>query len=246
MTGLYSSDTAGPVRIVPTQSCRLTVDPTARWPFAERHAAAIDAHWQTRTAESAALFNGRIFVMDGVACDAARLQGRLIPIEFKSFLYWRETGESDRTVYDAFGSALIRARCGAVLLGRQRAGNINAGLTYLPGGFIDPRDVGDNGLVDVTGSVLREVAEETGLPARLVTVRPGHLITFCGQQVSVAVEVAVNLGADEMLERVRAHLAAETDPELDDVVLVSSGRDLEGLAMPNYARGLLENLFASA
>ena len=235
--------TARDVRIVRAAGCRLRVE-AGGWPFAEAHAAEIEAHWQARLRESPGFFNGRIHLLTAHAFENGVLTGRLIATDFKSFLFWRETGERDRTVFDAFGSALIRSRDGAVLLGRQRSGNINAGLTYLPGGFIDARDVGPDGHIDLEGSILREVAEETGLRVPLVTVRPGVIVTFTGQQISLAVELMADLDAEGLQERVRAFLISETEPELEAAVLIRSERDLEGLAMPDYARGRLENLFA--
>jgi 8-oxo-dGTP pyrophosphatase MutT (NUDIX family) len=223
--------------------CDLTIAAEV-WPFAERHREAIDGHWAHRVTENPAFFNGRVHMMSAFSCEGGILRGRLIAVEFKAFLYWREAGETDRTVHDAFGSALIRSRDGAVVLGRQRAGNINAGLAYLPGGFIDQRDADAAGTVDIRASVLREVAEETGLGPADYTVRPGYVVTVAGRQVSIAVEIVANEELDPLLRRIRSHIAADPKSELEDVVAIRSPGDLEGLAVPPYARGLLLTLLS--
>ncbi len=225
----------GQVRYVDT--CTLTVT-GGDWEFARTHGAEIDAFWQRRTAENATLFNGRIFMLSSYQIEADRFFGRLVPVEFKAFLFWKENGCPDRSVFDVFGSALIRADDGAILLGRQKAG-INAGLIYLPGGFIDPRDVDHDGRVDIRESVLREVAEETGLGGRQLAVRDGFLVTTIGTQVSIAVEVVGDGDAETLQRRIREALAAEAEPELDEIVAVREWAHVEAMPVPAYAQVLL-------
>lgn len=228
----------GQVRYV--DACTLTVT-RDEWPFAEAHAAEIDAFWQRRTAENATLFNGRIFMLSSYRIDAGHFIGRLVPVEFKAFLYWKERGCPDRSVFDVFGSALIRADDGAILLGRQKSG-INAGLTYLPGGFIDERDVDEAGNVDISASVLREIEEETGLGSRELGVRDGFLVTTIGAQVSIAVELVADGDAETVQRRIREVLAAEAEPELDEIVAVRDWEQVEALPVPAYAQVLLAYL----
>lgn len=232
----------GQVRYVDTCTLIVTRDV---WPFAVAHAAEIDAFWQRRTAENAALFNGRIFMLSRFELENCCFMGWLIPVDFASFLYWKESGTPDRSIFDVFGSALIRADDGAILLGRQRAGNINAGLVYLPGGFIDPRDIDTDGHVDIAASVLREVQEETGLGGRQLAVRDGFLITTIGQQISIAVEVVGDGNAAVLQRRIRDALAADVEPELDDIVTVREWADVAALPVPEYAQVLLAHLFGA-
>ena len=169
-------------------------------------------------------------------------RGQLLRTDFKSYLYWRETGFADTSVRDAFGSALLRSAEGYVLLGRQREGHINSGLAYLPGGFIDERDIGPDGRVDLDASIGREVAEETGLDTEAAQRRNGYWLTRVGSLVSIAVEFQLHDPADVLLERIGAHLAADAESELTDVVVVRRAADLDGLAVPNYARALVSHV----
>ncbi len=222
------------------QSCELKVV-DADWPFARAHAAQIDAYWQRRSAENPAYFNGRIYMMGAHRIADGVLHGTLFPVEFKAFLYWKDHGAPDRSVRDAFGSALIRSDDGAVLLGRQRAGHLNAGLVYLPGGFIDDRDIA-NGAVDIRASVLREVEEETGLEARTLAVSEGFLVTTVGMHVSIAVELTGDGDAEVLLSRIREALGRQSDAELDEILAVKTVQDMDALPVPDFARALLAHV----
>ncbi len=218
--------------------CELKVTGTA-WPFAGEKAREIDTHWGRRSRENAAFFNGRIHLLHASALEAGVFKGQLLRTDFKSYLYWRETGFADVSVQDAFGSALLRSSEGYVLLGRQREGHINSGLAYLPGGFIDDRDVGPDGRVDIDGSIRREVAEETGLDVGTAQRRPGYWLTRAGVLVSFAAEFRFQDPAEALLAHIEAHLAEDAESELTEVVLVRSAADLDGLAVPDYARALV-------
>src|SRR5262245_33833895 len=208
-------------RVLRFQSCRLVVA-SREWDYAREHAAGIDAHWLRRQAESPSMFNGAIHLMYESAIEGGTLQARLLRSDFKSYLYWRERGFPEARVRDAFGSALLRSTEGHVILGRQRDGNVNAGLAYLPGGFIDPRDVTRDGTVDIDGSILRELAEETGLMPGQLQMQPGYIVTFCGPLVSIARELVSPLDAEALRAKTLAHLARDTQSELVDAVIVRS------------------------
>lgn len=232
-----------PARVTYVETCDLTVS-DAVWAFERDNADAIDAHWQRATLANPSYFNGRIYVLAESRLEDGVFSGRLIAAEFKAFLYWKETGQTDTSVCDVFGSALIRSGDGAILLGRQRASNLNAGLVYLPGGFIDPRDRDDEGRVDIRASVLREVEEETGLRAHTLAVSEGFLITRVGQQVSIAVELVGDGDASRMIAFMREAVAHEAAPELEEIVAVRTVADLEPLPMPDFAQVLLRHVLA--
>ncbi|MCU0955322.1 MAG: NUDIX domain-containing protein [Hyphomicrobium sp.] len=212
------------------------------WEFARSNARQIDAHWQRRSASNPAFFNGRIFMLADYLVSGGIFEGELMQVEFKQFLYWKDTGYPDKTVFDVFGSGLIRSRDGAVLLGRQRPGNLNEGFVYLPGGFIDPRDTDADGHVDIRASVLREVEEETGLGKAQVSVRDGFLVTTTGQQISIAVDLVSGEDGPSLQARVRRALSVDGDSELDDVILVRATEDLAGSKVPAYADMLLRQV----
>jgi 8-oxo-dGTP pyrophosphatase MutT (NUDIX family) len=232
-------------RVVRAGACDLLVEP-GTWEFAERNRDAIAAHWRDRLAGGAAYFDGTIHLMRSHSLDRGVFSARLLRTDFKSYLYWRDTGFADESVADAFGSALIRSTEGHVMLGRQREGNINEGLAYLPGGFIDVRDVDPAGKVDIEASVARELEEETGLSAAALERVPGFVLTFAGPLVSVGVELRSPLSSAALKAAILTHLAADPRSELADIVVVRSAADLAHVPMPGYALTLLSDLFAKA
>jgi 8-oxo-dGTP pyrophosphatase MutT (NUDIX family) len=235
-------------RVVDVDRCDLVVGEKP-WAFAREHATAIDAHWARRSAESPQFFNGRVLMLSRFDIEGGVLSGDVFETDFKSFLFWRESGEKPGCgIVDAFGSALIRAGDGAVLLGKQRPGNINSGLSYLPGGFIDRRDIchdGQRRVIDIRASIRREIAEETGLTELDYTEQPGFIVTVLAAQVSIAVTFRCHLPAIELRAKILAHILSEENPELDDVVIVRSADDIKGLPMPPYARTLINTLYGS-
>lgn len=223
--------------------CDLRVGPSA-WPFAAENASAIDAHWERRRRANPLFFNGAIHLLESYTIADEVFSGRLLRTDFKSQLYWRDTGFPEAGVFDAFGSALIRSCEGHVLLGRQREGHVNSGLVYLPGGFIDARDVRADGTIAIDESIAREVAEETGLRGEDIERLAGYTLTFAGPLISIAAEFRSALPADVLSRRVLDFIAQDAQSELVGVVIVRSVRDMEGLAMPEYARILLPRIMA--
>lgn len=224
--------------------CELEVG-GASWSYAADHAAAIDAGWLTATAAHPQYFNGIVHLIDALQFNADSLRARALRTDFKSYLYWRMAGFPKTGVRDGFGSALIRARDGAILLGRQRQGNVNGGLTYLPGGFIDARDVDAGGQIDITASISRELDEETGLGSGDVQMEPGFLVTETEAHVSIAKAFRSSHDAEALKVRMMRHLTSDPASELDDVVIVRRAADLDGLAMPRYAQILVRWVLAN-
>lgn len=227
--------------VTAVEICEICVGPAA-WSYAHSLSAEIDDNWRAAVRDNPNFFNGTIHLMDQLDIAAGKLTARLLRTEFKNYLYWRQKDFPKTGVRDGFGSALIQSRDGAYLLGRQRAGNVNAGLAYLPGGFIDTRDVDAAGNIDIAASIIREVAEETGLSAADLMPRPGFIVTEHAAQVSIAKPLDVAMDADVIAARIARHIAAEPDAELEEVVIVRTAADLEGLAMPAFARILLAEL----
>jgi len=208
-----------------------------RWNYAERHREAIAAYWQRMTAERPKLFNGAVHVLIAHALREVTLTGTFARTDFKSFLYWRDHGAEGPTL-DGFGSSLIRSSDGCVLLGRQVEGHLNGGFAYPPSGLIDPGDA-VGGTIDIDKSIVRELAEETGLMRADLERRPGYIVTFGQSLVSIAIEWQSELSAEALRTRILAHVAHEPDPELSDVVIVRNLADIDDATILPYARAKL-------
>lgn len=221
-------------------ACDLVVE-DFEWAFARKNSKNIQLYWRKRRSETPHFFDGRVHLLSQYSADKERFVGTLFEVDFKSFLYWRDHEHSDATVFDVFGSALIRSQDGAILLGRQRKGHINEGYFYLPGGLIDPRDIGADRKVNIRSSILREVAEETGLSLSEIRLSSDFIVTVSGQQVSVAVEVISRLCAKELVSKIQTYLSKDPTSELEEVRMVSHIRELDHLMIPSYASALLKS-----
>jgi len=217
------------------------------WAFARDYARDIDAHWERRQAENPVFFNGPIHILCDYALDGVRgLSARFLRTDFKSFLYWRETGWPDTRVMDGFGSGLILSAEGHALLARQRAGNLNTGLAYPPGGFIDPSDIDAAGRIDLVRSVRREVAEETGLDTDQMRRTDGFLVAVAGPLLSVTVGWQSDFDTEALLTRARRHIAGERESELADVAALAPGAPAPAeLRLPEHVRVLFDFLASS-
>lgn len=224
--------------VLRVRNCCLCLE-RCSWDFATNREAEISAHWGRRKAENPDFFNGGILVMQSPRIESGTFFAELIQTDFKSYLFWRESGFPEAGVFDGFGAALIRSADGAVLLGRQGAGNINSGLAYLPGGFIDPRDVREDGSVSIDESIARELVEETGLNAEELRRRPGYYVTVFGAKISIAVEYCSALPADALRRTMLNRIATQDDPELEDIVAVSERDLMSSSAMADYVQMLL-------
>lgn len=214
------------------------------WAFAAQHASAIARYWADAHAANPALFDGRVILARRVAVEQGVLHAYCFETSFSAFLYWRDHGHQPAGAYNLFGSAVVTSADGAVLLGRMGVRTINAGQYYFPCGTPDPDDVrGD--VLDLEGSLLRELTEETGLGADDVSPTDECWLVRAGARLCVARRFRSALSADEIQARARAYLAADPAPELDDVLLMRSLGGINLTLIPDYATLLLSELFAT-
>lgn len=212
------------------------------WPYVAEHRSAIDRHWNEVTRTKTSLFDGLVFVTSAYAFEGNQLRMSLFETRFRNYVHWREQGFPTGGVVDGFGSAIIRAADGAILLVRQQAGHLNEGLHYFPSGFIDRNDVDATGRVDLAASIAREVAEETGLSPDELDRKPGFVIARAGPLLAICVELASPLSADALAGRISAFLEREADPEVAALTFVRKREDLEHLHLAPHCALLLPNL----
>ena len=240
MTERKAHDAAGrpPDAVTAVRDCELRVI-EHRWVMTEEHATEIAAFWERQRALNPGYFDGVVFIARDIRIAGGVLYGELFASRFRNFLYWRDTGFADTSVTDAFGSAILRSSDGGVLLARQRGGNVNAGQVYLPGGFIDERDIAARGSVDILGSIEREIGEETGLDAAAMSRDDGYTVTRAGPHVSISATFRTGLDATTLANRVGAHLGRDPEAELESVRVVRSLGELSGFPLVRYCETLL-------
>ena len=207
------------------------------WPFAHERRAEIDAHFARLMRERPRAFNGRVLMLREFTLDDGLLRGAYFETDFASFIAWRDWGWPDASVRNCFGQAALRASDGAFVLGVMSSHTLNAGRIYFPSGTPDPKDiVGDE--VDLDGSVLRELTEETGLTLADVSLDPGWYAVLAGPRLAMLKPVRSPLTAQELRARILAHMAAEAHPELADVRIARGPADLDEM-MPEFIHDYL-------
>jgi 8-oxo-dGTP pyrophosphatase MutT (NUDIX family) len=154
-------------------------------------------------------------------------------IDFASMLAWRDFGFPDRTVFNCFGMAALQSADGAYLLGEMAPHTANAGRIYFPAGTPEPADIVD-GTVDLIGNVTRELAEETGLAANDLALGEGWTCVRAGQRIALMKSMLVREDAEPLRRRILDHLARERQPELSDIRIVRSPRDVDPQRMPRW------------
>ena len=147
--------------VQPIRDVRSARHPPSTWDFAVSEGGRIAAHWEKLATANPHLWNGgllmchRADVIDGI------FHGSFFMTDYAGFVAWRDWGYPGTRVYNCFGVATVRARDGALLYGRMAAHTLNPGMVHPPGGSLGPDDVRDDGSVDLKGSIIRELREET-------------------------------------------------------------------------------------
>jgi 8-oxo-dGTP pyrophosphatase MutT (NUDIX family) len=218
----------------------LKVQPFA-WPFAQTQRDEIAAHFAGKQREKPELWNGRVLLGRNAVHAHGSLRADFFETDFANFLAWRDWDFPDRDVFNVFGMGALRSSDGAFLLGEMGAHTANAGRIYFPAGTPDPDDVND-GRLDIAGSIVREVAEETGLAEADYTVDTHWTCVFAGPSIAMIRILRVDLPGETLRARVEANLAGQTKPELHAVHLVRSRSDLVP-AMPHFVSAFLEAQF---
>ncbi|MGJ0507963.1 MAG: NUDIX hydrolase [Methylocystis sp.] len=205
--------------------CRLVAH---RWDFAEAEAARIDRHWAERLARTPEMYDGPVLLARRAAIETDGglrvLRLEAFETRFSRFLAWRDFGWPDQSVFNCFAMPAVRSSDGAWLVGEMGSQHSAAGQRFFPGGTPDPDDVLDDGVVDLAGSLARELGEETGLAAAEGAAAADWTVIFDRQRVACIKRIDWPEPAEAIRARVRRHLEAEAAPELSDVHMMAAGR----------------------
>ena len=208
------------------------------WPFADEHRAEIDRYFEELQRAKPALWNGRMLLLHQHAVEGDVFRGGYLETDYASFVAWRDWGFPDAKVTHCVALGALRASDGDFLLGVMNSHTLNAGKVYFPAGVPDPSDIVD-GMVDLDGSVRREVAEETGLDGDAYVAEPVWYTVLARSAIAHFKLLQARETAPVLRERIRAHLARETQPELADIRIVRGPEDLDPMmptAVPAFLR----------
>ena len=218
-------------------SLELSVRPWS-WPFAETRRAEISAHFAAKQREKPKTWNGRVLLGRDPAFAGGRFTASYFETDFASFLAWRDWGFPDKGVFNGFGMGALRCADGVFVLGEMASHTSNAGRIYFPSGTPDLDDIRD-GAVDITGSVARELEEETGLAPGDYRSEPDWHCVYTGPAVAMIRILHVDMAGDALRARIEANLALQQLPELSAIHLVRGTRDLTA-AMPSFVTAFIE------
>jgi 8-oxo-dGTP pyrophosphatase MutT (NUDIX family) len=207
------------------------------WPFADQKRAEISAHFAARQRERP-IWNGRLLLARDPVFSGDHFSADYFETDFASFLAWRDWGFPDKDVFNGTGMGALRASDGAFILGEMGQHTANAGRIYFPSGTPDPADLRD-GVVDIPGSVAREVEEETGLTPADYRAAAHWDCVVCGRSIAMIRILHVDGSGDELRARIEANLAPQRQPELAAIHLVRETSDLDP-AMPRFVTAFME------
>jgi 8-oxo-dGTP pyrophosphatase MutT (NUDIX family) len=214
------------------------------WPFARGSAMRIEAHWAKLVRANPTLFDGRVLLQYDRRVEAGVCHARYLETRYSAFLAWRDFGWPDKSVANAFAMAALRASDDAFLLGEMAAHTANAGKVYFAAGTPDPDDVTDDGRVDLLGSLVRELEEETGLHRSEVAFGEGWAAVEDGQLMAFMRPARIELKAKDARDLILSRLSRQERPELCDIHIVRARADIDPVRMPAYACAYLARMLA--
>ncbi len=214
------------------------------WAFSRDRRAEIDAYWLNRLAGNSGIFNGRVLMQHAASMKDGVLTASYFETAYSDFLAWLQMGVPGLSPRNGFAMAALRANDGAFLLGQMAQDTANPGRVYFAAGTPDPGDVTATGEVDLAGSVLRELTEETGLRADEVKVGAGWKAVFAEKRIAFMRPVTIDMPAEAartmMLERMK-NLHEE---ELSGIVIIRSMADCTQHDMPPFMIDYLRHMLA--
>lgn len=208
------------------------------WPFARERRAEIDAHFAAEQRKNPALWNGRVLLGRHPIFEGERLSASYFEVDFASFLAWRDWGFSDTSVFNGFGMGALLSSDGAFVLGEMGQHTANAGRIYFASGTPDLDDV-RGGALDISGSVERELEEETGLAPSDYRSDPLWHCVFTGPALAMIRILRVDMPGEALRARIMGNLALQKSPELSGIHLIRGAGDLSDM-MPRFVTAFLE------
>ncbi len=207
------------------------------WRFAEENRERIAAHWRQVTAAKPTLWNGAALLCTSAGVKDGHFSAELAGTDYASFVAWRDWGGPDAGVVNLFGVPAAFSSDGAMIVGIMAAWTLNAGKAYPPSGTLEPKDVRQDGTVDIIGNMRTEMLEEAGLD--LDDAKPGGMVAiFEGPRLAIAQRYDFDLSFAEIERIFAAHAATEAQPELERIEGVRGGSQIDS-RMPGYAQEII-------
>lgn len=240
--GRMTTDDFADGRIVSLRRIEARIEPYD-WVFARENGDSIAAHWAKVSDGKPAMFNGRVLLQHRAAITDGVFEARYFETDYAAFMAWRDFGLPGPSIRNGFAMGALRAADGAFLCGRMGGHTANAGMVYFAAGTPDRSDVREDGTVDLAGSVMRELGEETGLSEAEITVGEGWDAVFTPGRVAFMRPVRVALSAEEARALMLSRIETQEEQELDDIVILRSAADCDHHKMAPFMKPYLAHIF---
>jgi 8-oxo-dGTP pyrophosphatase MutT (NUDIX family) len=216
------------------------------WRWAAENQAAIQENWAARMRDKPRMFNGRVLLMSDLELAGETCRTTYFETDFADFLGWRDLGYPDASIANGFAMGALRGSDGAYICGVMAGHTANAGRIYFPSGTPDRSDLRPDGTVDLLGSVIRELKEETDLPPDGYRVADGWILVRQWPAVACLRLITFPEPAEAVATRIRANIARQDDPELSDAKVIRGLGDIDPQMMPSSVQSFFRWAFDQA
>lgn len=214
------------------------------WAWPKQNRAFIEENWRRRTAGKPQMFNGQVLLLQDVAFEADLCRNTYFEASYADFVAWIDKGYPDPAIANGFAMGALRGSDGAYICGVMGQGTTNAGRVYFAAGTPDRSDLRPDGTVDLATSLTRELAEETGLAEGDYRVDDEWIIVQRWPTIALLRMVTLPVTAEEGAAIIRANIAAQDEPELQDVRIVRGPADIDPDRMPLFLQSFFEWSFS--
>ncbi|KLK93478.1 hypothetical protein AA309_09215 [Microvirga vignae] len=213
------------------------------WAWAEQNRDLIAANWKRRTADKPKMFNGRVLLLRNVEFEKDLCRNTYFETSYADFVAWIDSGYPDKSIANGFAMGALRGSDGAFICGVMGAHTTNAGRVYFAAGTPDLSDLRPDGTVDLASSLTRELIEETGLRENEFHVDDEWIIVQRWPTIALLRMVTLPMTAEEGAGLIRANIAKDSEPELQDVRIIRGVGDIDPKAMPLFLQSFFEWVF---
>jgi hypothetical protein len=209
------------------------------WDWAKQNEKYIGDYFARMRAHRPQIWNGRILMLSHCEVQGRKITGTFFETDFANLVAFRAAGFPDPAVRSCAASSALFTSDQAYVLGVMAAHTANAGRIYFIAGTPDTGDVRPDGTVDLAGSTVKELGEETGLGASDVRFAGEWHVVLAGARVSLIRIAHCTANEAALSERIRSFIASQKEPELSDIVAVRSRADFSP-AMPDFICAYLD------
>jgi 8-oxo-dGTP pyrophosphatase MutT (NUDIX family) len=204
------------------------------WQWPQQNRSFVEENWKRRTAGKPQMFNGRVLLLQDVVFEQDLCRNTYFEVDYADFVAWIDKGYPDPAIANGFAMGALRGSDGAYICGVMGNGTTNAGRVYFPAGTPDLSDLRPDGIVDLATSLTRELAEETGLQESDYHVDDEWIIVQRWPTIALLRMATLTMTAEEGAAKIRANIARQHEPELQDVRIIRGPEDIDPERMPLF------------